>query len=324
MAKFIPSDNEEILDETFNIHSEINDNNDNNDTDNYNEINDNEQEHEDVTNEIQLNSDTINNNKKRRKEHIKRDYSEEMLESALNDLKNGKSLVEASTKNSIPRSTLYMRAKTMQIPLNASRNEYSAECMNGAISAVLKGSSLQNASDTFRIPKTVLWRRIRKDGYHIIRTDYKKPYATEKRKAAIKALERGENLTKVSLEFKIPKTTLFRDKARLIDQGKLPSSYWKKRQTANEAYKKSRLEEAVFACTNDKLSQAAASIKYGIPKTTIWRRLQHFNKNKKKNQQNIDNRNNNNNNNNKQTENKIIVINEITDDGNDYSMCGVS
>ncbi|XP_044014777.1 uncharacterized protein PFB0145c [Aphidius gifuensis] len=326
LGEFISSDNEEILDETFNIQNEINDNNDNNDdTDNYNdEINDNEQEEpqNNIINEIQLNNDTINKKKKRRKEHLKREYSKEMLESALKDIKNGMSLIEAASKNGIPRSTLYMRAKTMQIPLHAPRNEYSAETMDGAISAVLKGSSLQNASEIFRIPKTVLWRRIQKDGYRIIRTDKKKIYASEKRKAAIEALKRGENLTKVSIEYKVPKTTLFRDKARLIDEGKLPSSFWKKRKTANEAYKKAQLEEAVAACKNDKLSQAAASIKYGIPKTTIWRRLQHFNNNKKKNkQQNIINSENNTNN--KQIENEIIDINAI-DDENDYSICGTS
>lgn len=72
----------------------------------------------------------------------------------------------------------------------------------------------------------------------------------------------------------IPKTTLFRDKARLVDEGKLPLSFWKKRKTENEELKKSRLEEAVKACKCGQMSQAAASMAYRIPKTTIWRRLQ--------------------------------------------------
>lgn len=67
---------------------------------------------------------------------------------------------------------------------------------------------------------------------------------------------------------------MFRDKARLVDQGKLPLSFWKKRKTENEELKKSRLEEAVAACKGGKMSQAAASMTYHIPKTTIWRRLQ--------------------------------------------------
>lgn len=67
---------------------------------------------------------------------------------------------------------------------------------------------------------------------------------------------------------------MFRDKARLVNQGKLPLSFWKKRKTENEELKKSRLEKAVAACKGGKMSQAAASITYQIPKTTIWRKLQ--------------------------------------------------
>lgn len=51
-------------------------------------------------------------------------------------------------------------------------------------------------------------------------------------------------------------------------------SFWRKRKTENEELKKSRLEEAVAACKGGKMSQAAASMTYHIPKTTIWRRLQ--------------------------------------------------
>lgn len=79
----------------------------------------------------------INKKKKRRRETIKRDYSDDMLASAINDLKLGQTLIETATKHNIPRSTLYMRAKALGIHLNASRNGYPAECMNAAISAVI-------------------------------------------------------------------------------------------------------------------------------------------------------------------------------------------
>lgn len=54
----------------------------------------------------------------------------------------------------------------------------------------------------------------------------------------------------------------------------MPLSFWKKRKTEDEELKKSRLEEAVAACKGGKMSQAAASMTYHIPKTTIWRKLQ--------------------------------------------------
>lgn len=75
---------------------------------------------------------------------------------------------------------------------------------------------------------------------------------------------------------------MFRDKVRLVDQGKLPLSFWKKRKTENEELKKLRLEEAVAACKGGRMSQAAASIAYHIPKTTIWRRLQQDGKKREK------------------------------------------
>lgn len=65
------------------------------------------------------------------------------------------------------------------------------------------GSSLQHASEVYRIPKTVLWRRMQKKGYQILRPEMKRSYALDTREAAVKALERGENLTKVALEFKV-------------------------------------------------------------------------------------------------------------------------
>jgi len=79
----------------------------------------------------------LNKKKKRRRETVKRDYSDDMLTSAINDLKLGQTLIEAATKHNIPRSTLYMRAKALGIHLNASRNGYPAECMNAAITAVI-------------------------------------------------------------------------------------------------------------------------------------------------------------------------------------------
>lgn len=77
------------------------------------------------------------NKKKRRRDVLKRDYNDDMLASAINDLKSGQTLIEAATKHSIPRSTLYMRARALGIHLNASRNEYPAECMNAAITSVI-------------------------------------------------------------------------------------------------------------------------------------------------------------------------------------------
>lgn len=96
-----------------------------------------EEDLQDQQTQITAENNVLNKKKKRRREPTKREYSEVMLASAINDLRSGQTLVEAATKHNIPRSTLYMRAKTLGIHLSASRNEYPAECMNAAITAVI-------------------------------------------------------------------------------------------------------------------------------------------------------------------------------------------
>lgn len=68
---------------------------------------------------------------------------------------------------------------------------------------LLAGSSLQQAADCYGIPKTVLWRRIQKEGWRTLRVDNRNKYGSAKREAAVKALERGEALTKVSREYEV-------------------------------------------------------------------------------------------------------------------------
>lgn len=75
--------------------------------------------------------------KKRHRDSARKEYNEIMLTSAINDLRSGQTLIEAATRHNVPRSTLYMRAKSLGIHLTGSRNEYPAECMNAAITAVM-------------------------------------------------------------------------------------------------------------------------------------------------------------------------------------------
>lgn len=78
----------------------------------------------------------LSKKRKRRRDSPRKEYSKLTLASAIDDLRSGQTLVEAATKHNIPRTTLYMRAKTLGIPLSA-RNEYSTDCMNAAIAAVM-------------------------------------------------------------------------------------------------------------------------------------------------------------------------------------------
>ncbi|XP_067003414.2 transcription activator GAGA isoform X2 [Anabrus simplex] len=215
--------------------------------------------------------------RKRRKETSKKDYSEAMLLAALDDLRAGRSLVETAAAHRIPRSTLYVRARAQGVAMTITRQEHSGERVQAAVQAVTDGASLQQASELYKIPKTVLWRRVQKEGGSYTmsrRARMKQTYGSEKKQAAVRALERGENLSKVSLHYQIPKTTLFREKARLVEAGRLPWTCLRKHDPDADGFKQHRLSEAVAACKEGKMSQAVASLTFQVPKTTIWRRLQ--------------------------------------------------
>lgn len=62
---------------------------------------------------------------------------------------------------------------------------------------------MQQAALCHGIPKTVLWRRLQKEGHERIKRETRKTYGAEKREAAVRALERGECLTKVANEYKV-------------------------------------------------------------------------------------------------------------------------
>lgn len=71
------------------------------------------------------------------------------------------------------------------------------------------GATLRQASELFKIPKTVLWRRVKKEdsvkveGDLVQRRIFKRSYDASSKAEAIKALERGENFTKVAQQFNV-------------------------------------------------------------------------------------------------------------------------
>lgn len=214
--------------------------------------------------------------KRKRRESCRKEYSEEQLAAALKDLRCGQLLGDTALAHNIPRSTLYVRAKSEGIPITVTRQEHSGENVNAAVQAVNGGASLQQAADMYQIPKTVLWRRVKAAGAFSNRAQSRRQsYGPAHWQAAVQALQDGQNLSRVSAQFQIPKTTLFREKVRLIEAGKLPypPPPSKKRAPQTQLMKQTQLKAAVAACKEGRMSQAEASITYQVPKTTIWRRL---------------------------------------------------
>lgn len=137
---------------------------------------------------------------------------------------------------------------------------YTEEVMEKGIRDVCSGKlSLHASSVQYDIPKSVLWRRLQK------RSDYSPRQLDKKRKDAKIALLSGETLTSVSKRFNVPISTLYRDKTQLHQDGSLPKS-------GNREYTKQAIALAMEDIQKG-MSQSAASRKYSLAKSTLWRKI---------------------------------------------------
>uniref|UniRef100_A0A182KBE9 BTB domain-containing protein n=1 Tax=Anopheles christyi TaxID=43041 RepID=A0A182KBE9_9DIPT len=142
--------------------------------------------------------------------------------------------------------------------------------LDAAIDAVLnQGISYRVASRKYNISKTVLWRKMVKMNRPVRASS---PKISHQRREAIDALKSGEKLIHVSRRFEIPLSTLHREKQRLHSKGVLPSSVSLKLRGKDETVRK-RLMEAVSECVAGRMSLSEAARVYGLPKTSIWRRV---------------------------------------------------
>uniref|UniRef100_A0A8W7PZV5 BTB domain-containing protein n=1 Tax=Anopheles coluzzii TaxID=1518534 RepID=A0A8W7PZV5_ANOCL len=139
-----------------------------------------------------------------------------------------------------------------------------------AMDAILHhGISYRIAARQYSIAKTVLWRKAMKMPRPV---RVGSPKLSAQRREAIDALKTGEKLAHVSRRFEIPLSTLHREKQRLFSKGALPSNVSLKLRGKDESVRK-RLQEAVGDCVAGRMSLSEAARTYGLPKTSIWRRV---------------------------------------------------
>lgn len=141
--------------------------------------------------------------------------------------------------------------------------------LDEAINTIIHGgASFRTASIQYGIPKTVLWRKaVKAPNYKADRFELPSP-----RKEAIEALKAGEKLLNISKRFDIPLSTLHRDKIKLYSEGALPENVILKQRDKGSDFK-DRVLVAAQQCLSGVMSQSEASKFYGLPKTTIWRKI---------------------------------------------------
>lgn len=132
-----------------------------------------------------------------------------------------------------------------------------AESMDSVCNGQL---NLSTASQRYNVPKSVLWRKLQK------RSDYVAHPPDKRREAAKKAVLSGESMLRVSKKFNVPLATLYRDKLKLVHDGRLGSG----KRTKKDA--EDALRQAVMACDGG-MAQSEAARKFNISKSTLWRKM---------------------------------------------------
>lgn len=187
------------------------------------------------------------------------------IDEALSEVNQGKTIHQLSVEYGLPRSTLYHRFRN-NVNLQQNYRSERKMCLDLAVRCVLVDRlSLKKASDRYKVPKTAIWREVRKyEEYQPVTKEM-----TIERQNAQKEILLGKSLSSISAKYKIPMTTLHRDKKKLSQEGKLPESFRVKDRTENSEYGQ-RLEQALEKCRQGMTQYQAAKL-YNIPKATMWR-----------------------------------------------------
>lgn len=192
-------------------------------------------------------------------------HKRNQIDEALNELNQGKTIHQLSVEYNLPRSTLYHRFRNNADLQENYRSERKNSLEQAVRSVLVEHVSLKQASIRFNVPKTAIWRQVRTyKEYQPIKTE-----VTAERKKAQQEILMGKSLSSISAKYRIPMTTLHRDKKKLSQEGKLPEHFRVRDRTENSEYGK-RLEAALQKCKQGMTQYQAAKL-FNIPKATMWR-----------------------------------------------------
>lgn len=138
---------------------------------------------------------------------------------------------------------------------------YTEAQLGEAVEAVCSGKlNLSKASQKYKVPKSVLWRKLQNRG------DYVAHPVDTQRELARKALLGGESIQRVCKKFDVSMATLYRDKQKLLDEGKLLTG------RRNKVDSDESMQQAMQACVGG-MSQTEAARSFKVSKSTLWRKM---------------------------------------------------
>ncbi|XP_037085633.1 protein bric-a-brac 2-like [Pollicipes pollicipes] len=148
-----------------------------------------------------------------KKEGSNKNWTEEDLQLALNDLRAGRiSANKASKEYGIPNSTLYKIAKKEGIKLSApfsnAQTSWTPADLEKALDAIRGGMSVMKAGTEYGIPSGTLYGRCRRAG--IERKTVGQPWSEDDMHDALETVQRGEmSINQASMYYNLPYSSLY-------------------------------------------------------------------------------------------------------------------
>ena len=165
-----------------------------------------------ISNEIQGSSPSLESTNTAPIRKYKSWTEEDILE-ALNDIKNGQSLVASSKKYNIPTSTLGERMKKNNIKSTfinkiVTSNKYTKEDMLEALNDIKNGKSIVATSKKYNIPTSTLGEKMKKNNIKSAFIFTTKKYTEKDMLEALNDIKNGQSILESSKKYNIPNSTL--------------------------------------------------------------------------------------------------------------------
>ena len=167
-----------------------------------------------ISNEIQGTSPSLEGNTAPRYKGKK--YTEKDMLEALNDIRNGQSIVASSKKYNIPTSTLGERMKKNNIKSTfintiVTSNKYTKEDILEALNDIRNGQSIFASSKKYNIPTSTLAEKMKKSNIKstfINKIVTTKKYTEKDMLEALNDIKNGQSILESSKKYNIPNSTL--------------------------------------------------------------------------------------------------------------------
>ena len=178
----------------------------------------------------------------------KQEYTEDIVQAALEEIRNGQSVKGVSRKHNIPAKTLQRWMKRLNIKSAFSRGrqvrdqghkQYTEDSLHTALEEIRDGQSVCSVGRKHNIPDSTLYDQMKQHNIKSVLTKKKQEYTEDSVQAALEEIRNGQRVQSVSRKHNIPASTL---NVR-VKQHNIKSVFTKENQEHTEDSVQAALEE---------------------------------------------------------------------------------